>query len=243
MTAAVATYDSLIVGSVLLTLGTVLSCGIMPRKPVLRNYRTARYVTGGACLLLAVMRLAGYLYPHLRATPAVEIAIAVMQASLFTFASVMLLGVQSSIRRRILPGLIPAVALGTCVFATVTYLSRELFLEIFWLVAAGYIGLLIYFACLFRKYFLQYLIYMDRRNALRLYWTCVFFAAAILAGCLRFFTALIVDAAVWTFILATAEIFLYAAFAIRLVDYAWAFNTLEPALKLHEILNPGNNEK
>jgi hypothetical protein len=184
MAAAVVTYDSLFTGSILLTLGMVLFFAVIPRKPALRNYRVARYVAGGTCLLLALMRLAGYLYLHLRATPAVEMAVAVMQAYLFTFAPVMLLDIQTSLPRRILPGLISAVALGACVFAAVTDLSRELFMDIFWFVASCYIGLLVYFAFLFRKHFLQYLIWMDNFYADEqrelMYWTCVIFAAAVL---------------------------------------------------------------
>ena len=242
MAAAAATYGSLITGSVHLTLSIVLVFGVMPRKPALHNYRVARYATGGACLFLSVMRLAGF-----RAAPAVEMAAVVLQAYLFTFATVMLLDMQASVLRRILPELIPAVALAAGIFAAVTYLSRELFLDIFWLVAACYVGILVYFACLFRKYFLQYLARMDNfypdEQRKLMYWTCILFAAAVLAGCLRFFTALFVDAAVWTFILATAEIFLYTAFATRLVDYAWAFNTIEPALTLFEIHHPENGER
>jgi hypothetical protein len=221
---------------------------LIPGKPSLNNYRTARYMMACAYLFFGIINILEYCTrsagDNTRLTQTVTLIIAVSQAFLFTFTLITLINTRFLSRRRMTSELIPLVALIAGIFTAYFTCSDSWFGRWFYLFILCYALLMIRFIRLFTQNYRRYLTQMDNyfseQESRRLRWVYFSFFAALSIGIMALLSALFMSE-VGALLFSVALIGFYCYFGIRFINYAFLFQYIETAMKQEEIqLNEKN---
>ena len=236
----------------LLALGAMLLFTATDESPLLGNYRRARRAMAGAYLFFAAVNAAEYMLggpgsdvPLIRV---ITLTIATSQAFLFTSAMLSLLEVRfpgwRSIFREAAPALLLIAATAT-IYATC---SEACFGIAFWIFAGVYALLLVRYTWLFVHHYRRFRRRMDNffsdNEADRLRWSAWSFFGALAIGIGALMTSIFMSTAVALSFTVVFDVF-YLYFAIRFINYATRFHTIESALETpstEEISLPGDGE-
>jgi AraC-like DNA-binding protein len=213
---------------------------VMPDSPLLSNYRKARYMMAGAYLFFVAAGIGEYL---LQASPpdvgdialmqTVTLVIAASQALLFTFAMLALLDVRFPGWRYIFREAAYVLLFIAAVFAAYAFCSAETFKAVFYVFAAIYTLLLVRYTSLFLRRYRLFRRRMDNyfsdTEAGHLRWVSFSFFAALAVGIMALLSSLFMSTLVALLSVVVFDIF-YIYFAIRFVNYAYHFHTIERAI-------------
>ncbi len=245
--------------SIFLSSGLLAAFGLMllftavGDSPLLANYRKARWMMAAAYLFFACVNLAEYFMGGSSASDAsllrtVTLAIAASQALLFTFAMLSLLEVRFPGWRTIFREAAPALVLIAAVFTVYATCSETFFDVAFWIFAGLYALILVRYTYLFVGAYRRFRRRMDNffsgSEADRMKWIAVSFFAALAIGVGALLTTVFISTASALIFTVVFDIF-YTFFAIRFINYAHRFHTIEPALETpstEEISLPGDGE-
>jgi AraC-like DNA-binding protein len=208
----------------------------MPDNPSLRNYRLARRVMACAYLFFALINAAEYFSQpeeaNIQLVQLITLVIACSQAFLFTFTLITLINIRFVTGRRILFESIPVISLTMAAFVIYFAFPETVFRIFYYLFIAGYIVLLVRYVGMFVKNWRYYHRQMDNYfadlEAQRLRWVSLSFYAALIIGIMALLSA-IFTSLVGAFIFSCIVVIFYTYFAIRFINYAYQFQTIEPA--------------
>jgi AraC-like DNA-binding protein len=222
------------------------ACGLMllftniPGSPLLGNYRRARYMLACAYLFFVVFEIVEYLLqvaepsvPGVASVQTVSLAVAVTQAFLFTFAILALVEVRFPGWRYILGETLPVLLFVAGVFAAYLCCPEESFRTVFYAFAGIYALQMIRYTLLFLAAYRRFRFRMDNyfsdMEAGRLHWLAFSFFAALAVGVMALLSALFMSDVLILSFTVVLDVF-YTFFAIRFVDYAHQFHTIEHAM-------------
>jgi AraC-like DNA-binding protein len=222
----------------LLALGLVLLFALRADNPLLGNYRKARNMMAVAYIFFACINLLEYGFsgsesniPLLRT---IILAIAVSQAFLFTLAMLALLEVRFPGWRSIFREMTLAIVLIVAVFLVYTICPKSCFGIAFWILTGVYALLLIRYSVLFIRNYSRFRRRMNNyysdNEADRLHWVVFSFFAALAVGVGALITSIFTSPAVVLGFTVVFDIF-YFFFAIRFIDYAHRFSSIEEAME------------
>lgn len=224
----------------LLLLGSMLLFGPTAKRPLLGNYRRARYALAAAYLFFAAVNVAEYLFsgpgsvsdvPLIRA---VTLAIAASQALLFTLAMLALLETRFPGWRPVAREAAPALLLIAAVFTVYITCPTPIFNIAFWVFAGVYALLLVRYTMLFvrgyRRFRRRMNNYFSDNEADRLRWVAWSFIAALAIGIGALATSVFSSTAVAFGFSIVFNVF-YLYFAVRFIGYALLFPAIEEAME------------
>ncbi|MDR2562698.1 MAG: hypothetical protein LBC98_02005, partial [Prevotellaceae bacterium] len=226
-------------GGLLLACGLMLLFAVVPSCPLLGNYRKARYMMAGAYLFFVAVEIAKYLFQSsppdvgdIALKQTVTLAIAASQAFLFTFALLALLDVRFPGWGYIFREATLVLLFITVVFAAYAFCSGEIFKVVFYIFAALYALLLVRYTLLFLNSYRLFRLRMDNyfsdEEAGRLRWIAYSFCAALAVGIMALLSSLFMSTLVALLFAVVFNIF-YSYFAIRFINYAHQFQSIERA--------------
>jgi AraC-like DNA-binding protein len=212
----------------------------IPNRPLLGNYRKARYMLACAYLFFVVFEIVEYLLqlhsPSVRSIASVQtvvLAIAATQAFLFTFAMLALVEVRFPGWRYIFLETIPILLLVAGVFTAYVYCPEEFFGLIFSVFVGIYALMLARYTLLFLATYRRFRFRMDNyfsdTEVGRLHWVAFSFFISLAIGVMALFSAVFTSTLLMLSFTVVLDIF-YTFFAIRFVDYAHQFHTIEHAM-------------
>jgi AraC-like DNA-binding protein len=232
--------------SIFVTSGLLLAGGLMflftviPGSSLLGNYRKARYMMACAYLFFVVIGIVEYLLrtplpniQNIALMQTVTLAIAASQALLFTSALLALVDVRFPGWRYIFREAACVLLLVVAVFLAYACCSGETFKVAFYGFAALYALLLVHYIFLFRAGYRRFRVRMDNyfsdMEAGRLRWVAFSFFAALSVGVMALLSAIFMSTLVALLFAVVFDVF-YLFFAIRFINYAYQFHTIERAM-------------
>jgi AraC-like DNA-binding protein len=232
--------------SIFVTGGLLLGCGLMflfttiPAGPLLGNYRKARYMMAGAYLFFVAAGIVEYLFQasppdvsSLALMQTVTLVIAAPQALLFTFAMLALLEVRFPGWRYIFRETAYVLLFVAAVFTAYACCSAKTFTVAFYVFAVLYTLLLARYTFLFLKSYHLFRLRMDNyfsdMEAGRLRWVAFSFFAALAIGIMALLSSLFMSTLIALLFVVVFDVF-YLYFAIRFINYAYQFPTIELAM-------------
>jgi AraC-like DNA-binding protein len=233
-------FSIFIAGGLLLACGLMLLFAVVPASPLLSNYRKARYMMAGAYLFFVAVEIAKYLFQtspqevsDIALMQTVTLAIAASQAFLFTFAMLALLDVRFPGWRYIFREAALSLLFISVVFAVHAFCPAEIFKGAFYIFAVLYAILLVRYTLLFLKSYRLFRLRMDNyfsdMEAGRLRWVACSFFAAFAVGVMALLSSLFMSTLVALLFAVVFDIF-YVYFAIRFINYAHQFQSIERAI-------------
>jgi AraC-like DNA-binding protein len=229
-----------VTGGLLFALGLMLLFTVIPARPLLGNYRKARYMMAGAYLFFVAVAIGEYLsqtsppdVDDIAVMQTVTLAIAASQALLFTFAMLALLDVRFPGWRYIFRETVGVLLFIAVVILANIFCSAETFATAFYGFAAIYALLLARYTCLFLRTYRLFRRRMDNyfsdMEAGRLHWVAFSFFAALAIGVMALLSSLFMSTPVALLFAVVFDGF-YIFFAIRFINYASLFHIIERAL-------------
>ena len=230
--------------SIFITSGLLLAYGLMflfasvPESPLLNNYRKARYAMAFAYLFFLPVEIAEYLFrdsfgDSVALLQTVTLAIAASQAFLFTWALLALVEVRFSGWRTIFREAALVLLFIIVVFTVYVFCSEACFKIAFYLFTGLYALLLLRYTFLFLANYRRFRIRMDNYfsdyEAGRLHWVAFSFFAALSIGVMALLSALFMSTLMALLFTVVFDAF-YIYFALRFINYAHQFRTIEPAI-------------
>lgn len=236
-------------GGILLACGLMLLFAAIPDNPRLANYRLARRVMACAYLVIVVAGVVRYIFqPTLPDIPFVAlmqvftIIIAILQSFLFTFAILSVLKIQFP-GWRFMSREIAYVVIFIAIFIlTYNNCTAETFRFAFYGLAFIYVILLIHYTFLFVTRYRQFRLQMDNyfsdEEAGRLRWVAFSFFSALAIGIMALLSAIFMSELILSLFVVIYDVF-YIFFAIRFINYAHQFQSIENAMDKPEQEHPG----
>ena len=227
-----------VASGLLLAFGLMFLFMVVPDSPLLGNYRKARYTMAYAYLFFAVVGVAEYVFCDITdddvyVLQAVTLIIAVSQAFLFTCTLLALLTVEFPGWRYVFRKAIPAIVLITAVFAVYIFCPEPFFTMAFYGFTTFYALLLAFYIRLFLAGYRMFRTKMDNYfsdgEADRLRWVAFSFFAALVVGVMALLSVVYVSTLNATIFAVVFNVF-YLWFAIRFMNYAMRFHTIENAM-------------
>jgi AraC-like DNA-binding protein len=232
--------------SIFVTGGLLLACGLMflfaviPDNPLLGNYRKARCMMACAYLFFVTLGIVEYLFSapppsahSIAIMQTVTLSIAVSQAFLFTFAMLALLEVRFPGWRYIFREATPPLLFVAAIFTVYICCREEMFGVIFYGFVAVYALLLARYIFLFLASYRRFRLRMDNyfsdMEAGRLRWVVISFFVSLVIGVMALLSAVFMSTLVALLFAVVFDIF-YLYFAIRFINYAHQFRTIERAM-------------
>ncbi len=233
--------DAFLAPGILIGLAVCLFFLYIPPKAVLRNYRVARYVMGGAYLFYAVCIYLEYhvfdVDGNLAVSKPIILFIACFQAFLFTYTMITLIRLNYLTLAKVLAEFALIVIISVALFVTHLCYHGAVAQWSFWIFVVFYMALLVRYVLMFNKEYKRYESKMDEyysdEDTRRLYWVKRSFYISLAVGVLALLYALVPTAAVGMVFMAIVVVF-YAAFGIRFVNYVLHFQSIEAAIAPHE---------
>lgn len=229
--------DAVLAPGILLGMALCLFFLHFPQKTALRNYRHARYIMGAAYLFYA---LCIYLEYHvfgaendkLLARPII-LTIASFQAYLFTHTLITLLRLNNLKLRKLAIEASIITAMTVALFVAHIFYNETAAQWAFWIYVVLYVALLARYVIIFRNEYEQYASQMDNyfsdEDTRRLHWVKRSFYVSLAVGVLALLYALLPVAPVALVFMAVVIVF-YATFAVRFINYALHFHSIEAAI-------------
>jgi len=230
--------------AIFVTGGLFLACGLIllfisvPAKPLLNNYRKARYMMAVAYLFFVPCLAAEYFSNgihdyNVALQQMLTLVIASLQSLLFTMALLLLLTVSFSGWRYFCAKAIPAILFVIIVIIGYIFCSEDYSLATFYVFSGIYAILLAYYSHLFlsvyQKFYLQMDNYFSDNETGRIRWIAFSFFAALSVGVMALMSTLFISTFVALLFSVVFDVF-YIFFAIRFINYANQFHTLEHAM-------------
>jgi AraC-like DNA-binding protein len=218
--------------------GLLFLFAAIPTSPLLGNYRKARYMIAGAYLFFVAVEVVKYLFHDpaghsVSILQTVTLTIAAPQALLFTFAMLALLDVRFAVCRCISSEMAYTLLFIAAVIASCACFSGETFRTAFYMLIALYALLLARYTFLFLKSYRLFRLRMDNyfsdMEAGRLRWVAFSFFAALAVGVMVLLSSLFMSTLVALLFAVVFNIF-YLYFAIRFINYAHQFQSIERAM-------------
>lgn len=209
---------------------------IVPNRPLLHNYRTARRVMAFAYMFFACIEMLKGIYcPSLASSYDIKViqtttlAISFSQAFLFTYSLIVLLNIRFSRRQRIIGELIPVVICVALIFVVHFACPAAWFRLPFYVFGLLYVIQLVHYTRLFRKNCRLARLRMDNYYSgsefERLRWIVLSFYAALVIGVMALLTALS-ESLFISLIFSIIFTGFYTYFAIRFINYPLLFQQI-----------------
>jgi AraC-like DNA-binding protein len=226
------------------TTGLLLVCGLMflfavvPDSPLLSNYRKASYMMAGAYLFFVAVEVVKYLFldpagHSVSLLQTVTLTIAAPQALLFTFAMLALLYVRFPGWRYLFREAVYVLLFIVAIITSYALFSGETFRNVFYILIAIYALFLVHYVFLFIKSYRQFSRLMDNyfsdMEAGRLRWVAFSFLASFAVGVTALLSSLFMSTLIAMLFAVAFDIF-YTYFAIRFINYAHQFQSIERAM-------------
>jgi AraC-like DNA-binding protein len=236
-------FDELYTISIFLTIGVLFTLALCflfvsyPEKPALGNYRIARYAMAYAYLFFAAINIVEY-YSRSAEMDAplvrmLTLVISCSQSVLFTLTFITLVDIRFVTRRRIVGELLPVTGLIATMFIVYFVWFETFSRAFFYLFIVFYICLLVRYTNMFRANYRNCLARMDNffagMESRRLHWISFSFYASLTVGVTALLSAMFMSH-LGSLLFAVAVIVFYIYIAVRFINYALSFNTIETAI-------------
>lgn len=229
--------DAYIAPGILMGMAVCLIFLYIPPKAVLRNYRVARYVMGGAYIFYAMCI---YLEYHVfgasentQLAKPIILFISCIQAFLFTHTMITLTRINYVTIQQMVIELVAIVFMTAVIFVSHIYFPGSVAQWAFWIYVVFYIALLSRYVFIFNKEYKRYESQMDNyfsdEDTRRLFWVKRSFYISLAVGVLALLYALVPSTAMGIIFMSIVIVF-YAAFGVRFINYVLHFQSIEAAI-------------
>jgi len=242
----------MVLGIVLTLFGILLLIVHIPKDKILDNYRRARRAMAIAFLFFAVVDFVELAMQDtggiidLLAIKMVTISVAFSQAFLFTYACLMLLDPGKGVHKRIDKVLMPILVIIASVFLVFVIFDMTIFTVAVYVFMAVYCAALVYFTLCFTKAYRSFIRRMDNYfstdEAARLRWVAISFYVALGVGIVAL-VATWFTSTLFALCFDVFSIWFYTHFGIRLINYLWQFEHLNPAISIPDMASTQTEEE